>query len=112
MFQITNKHSANFAVCCAMRNGGQLILTAPFLNASPTTLIRARIEDGDVVHIEAPEYHGNPTIPREGVLCFYHFGWDLLDALRSAGFRSAAMLDVWSKETALFGDQNAIVATR
>ena len=95
-----------------LRDGGQLILTAPFLNVSPTTLVRARIENGDVVHIEAPEYHGNPAVPSEGVLCFYHFGWDLLDALRSAGFRSAAVLDVWGEATALFGDQNAIVATR
>lgn len=95
-----------------LRHGGQLILTAPFLNASPTTLVRAKIENGNLVHVETPEYHGNPTIPCDGVLCFYHFGWDLLDALRSAGFRSAAMLDAWGQETALFGDQNAVVATR
>jgi SAM-dependent methyltransferase len=95
-----------------LRDGGQLLLTAPFLNASPTTLVRARIEGGNLVHIEPPEFHGNPTIPGDGVLCFYHFGWDLLEALRHAGFRSVAMLDAWSEETALFGDQNGIVATR
>ena len=95
-----------------LRDGGQLILTVPFLNASPATLVRARIESGALVHLEPPEYHGNPTIPGDGVLCFYHFGWDLLDALRSAGFRSVAMLDAWGEETALFGDQNAIIATR
>ncbi len=95
-----------------LRDGGQVLLTAPFLNASPTTLVRARIEGGNLVHIEPPEYHGNPTIPGDGVLCFYHFGWELLDALRKAGFRSVAMLDAWGEETALFGDQNAIVATR
>jgi SAM-dependent methyltransferase len=95
-----------------LRDGGQLLLTAPFLNASPATLVRARIENGDVIHVETAEYHGNPTIPGDGVLCFYHFGWDLLDALRSAGFSSVAMLDAWGEATALFGDQNAIVATR
>ena len=95
-----------------LRDGGQLILTAPFLNASPTPLVRARFENGNLVHLEPPEYHGNPTIPGDRVLCFYHFGWDLLDALRSAGFRSVALLDAWGNQTALFGDQNAIVATR
>ena len=95
-----------------LRNGGQLILTAPFLNASPATLVRAVMENGNLVHLEPPEYHGNPTIPGDGVLCFYHFGWDLLDALRSAGFRSVALVDAFGEETALFGDQSAIVATR
>ena len=95
-----------------LRDGGQLLLTAPFLNASPTTLVRARFENDSTFHIEPPEYHGNPTIPGEGVLCLYHFGWDLLDELRSAGFRSVAMLDAWGEETALFGDQNAVVAIR
>lgn len=95
-----------------LRDGGQLLLTVPFLNASPSTLVRARIENDRLVHLELPEYHGNPTLPGDGVLCFYHFGWDLLDALRSAGFRSVALLDAWGDETAVFGDQNAIVATR
>jgi Methyltransferase domain len=95
-----------------LRDGGQLILTAPFLNASSATLVRACVDNGEIVHLEPPEYHGNPTIPGDGVLCFYHFGWDLIDALRGAGFRSVALLDAWGEDTALFGDQNAIVATR
>jgi len=98
--------------CRILAPGGQLLLTAPFLNASPLTLVRARIENGELRHLETPEYHGNPTHGEGGILCFYHFGWDLLDALRGAGFRSVALLDAWSAETALFGDQLAIVATR
>ena len=92
--------------------GGQLLLTAPFLAASATTLVRARIVDGALEHLEPPEYHGNPTNPGEGVLCYYHFGWDLLEALRVVGFRSVALLDAWGLETAVFGDQYAIVATK
>lgn len=92
--------------------GGQLLLTAPFLIASTTTLVRSRIENGEVMHLEPAEYHGNPTKPRNGMLCYYHFGWDLLGSLRAAGFRSVAMLDAWGQTTALFGDQIAIVATK
>lgn len=92
--------------------GGQLLLTAPFLAASATTLVRARFVDGALVHLEPPEYHGNPTIPDDGVLCHYHFGWDLLDVLRTVGFRSVALLDAWGHDTAVFGDQCAIVATK
>lgn len=95
-----------------LRDGGQLLLTAPFLNASSTTLTRASVDGETIIHYEPPEFHGNPTIPGDGVLCFYHFGWDLLEALRSAGLRSVALLDAWGDGTAVFGDQNAIVATR
>ncbi len=93
-------------------SGGKLLLTAPFLAGSAMTLVRARIVDGALEHLEPPEYHGNPTTPGNGVLCYYHFGWDLLEALRAAGFRSVALLDAWGDETAIFGDQLAIVATK
>ena len=92
--------------------GGQLLLTAPFLAGSLTTLVRATITDGVTTHLEPAEFHGNPTKPRDGLLCYYHFGWDLLDTLRSSGFRSVALLDAWGMETAIFGDQRAIVATK
>ena len=92
--------------------GGQLLLTAPFLAGSAKTLVRARIENGVTKHLEPAEYHGNPTKPHDGLLCYYHFGWDLLETLRSTGFRSVALLDAWAMETATFGDQSAIVATK
>lgn len=63
-------------------------------------------------HLEPPAYHGNPNIPGDGVLCYYHFGWDLLDTLRAAGFRSIPVIDAWGGATAVFGDQLAIVATK
>ena len=111
------EHVPNYAQAIAeffrvLNVGGQLLLTIPFLAGAATTLIRARIVDDQLEHLEAPEYHGNPTIPGDGVLCYYHFGWDLLNALRTAGFRSVAILDAWGDETAIFGDQIAVVATK
>jgi SAM-dependent methyltransferase len=95
--------------------GGQLFLTAPFLPASEETLVRARLT-GEVTrpveHLEPPEYHGNPTDPEGGTLCFYHFGWNLLHELRSEGFRAVALMESWSNETAIFGNQQVIVATK
>jgi SAM-dependent methyltransferase len=95
--------------------GGQLFLTAPFLPASYDTLVRARIGNDaahPIEHLLPPEYHGNPTDPEGGALCFYHFGWDLLDALRKEGFRAVALLEAWGMETATFGNQQVIVATK
>lgn len=109
---VPDYHSALSEFHRVLRSGGQIIITAPFLNGADKTLVRAQHKDGHLLHLETPEYHGNPTVAGGGVLCYYHFGWDLLAQIRAAGFRSAALLDAWGYETGIFGDQNAIVATK
>jgi hypothetical protein len=43
--------------------------------------LRARIgADGAIEHLEPAEYHGD--LVSGGVLCFHHFGWDLLEQAR------------------------------
>ena len=71
-----------------LRPGGRMVLTVPFYAGRESSEEVARIApDGRVEHLRAPEYHGDPL--GGGVLCFHHFGWDLPDALRDAGFASA-----------------------
>ena len=95
-----------------LKPGGVLVLTAPFLPGSSATLTRATLEpDGTVRHLLQPEYHGDPLQP-EGVLCFYHFGWDLLDSIRSAGFSSAQFALPWSLSHAEVGGCWTLVARR
>jgi SAM-dependent methyltransferase len=82
--------------------GGRLVLTVPFLETVQQTLVRARLhDDGRIEHFEPEEIHGDPV--SGGVLCFYHFGWDLLDALRTAGFRRAEWIRSFAPEYGLFG---------
>lgn len=89
-----------FARC--LRPGGRLVLTVPFLVDSEATVVRARLrEDGEVEHLLPPEIHGDPVAG--GVLCFYHFGWDLLAACRAAGFREARWHQAWRPDQGLFG---------
>lgn len=89
-----------FARC--LRPGGRLVMTIPFAQASLATLVRARLRaDGSVEHLMEPEIHGDPVAG--GVLCYYHFGWDLLDATRAAGFRRASWVRTWSPREGLFG---------
>lgn len=77
-----------------LRPGGRLVFTVPFFANQPTTEIRATVDDaGNVEHLLAPEIHGNPI--GEGSLCFQHFGWDLLDAVRNAGFGEARANLYW-----------------
>lgn len=71
-----------------LRPGGRLYITVPF-NYGPMTTVRAKIlPDGTTDHLLAPEYHGDPIRP-EGVLCYYHFGYSLLDDMRAAKFSDA-----------------------
>jgi SAM-dependent methyltransferase len=91
--------------------GGALVLTAPFVQDFEHTLVRARLAgDGTVEHLEPAEFHGDPL--GDGVLCFYHFGWDLTDAAREAGFASAAMVLPWAPAYGLFSNLWTLVARR
>jgi SAM-dependent methyltransferase len=92
--------------------GGHLTLTAPFLRDQPHSVTRARVrDDGSIEHLLAAEYHGDP-VDSGGVLCFHHFGWDLLDHLRAAGFARAEMVTAWTPEYGYLGAIEAIVAQR
>ena len=74
-----------------LRPGGRLVLTVPFYaDAASTETVARRSADGSIEHLQPPEYHGDPL--GGGVLCFHHFGWDLLPAIRAAGFADAVAL--------------------
>lgn len=72
-----------------LRAGGVLLFTCPFLMYRTDIATRATEQaDGTVVHHETPEYHGDP-VRAEGALTFHHFGWQLLQECRDAGFADA-----------------------
>ena len=94
-----------------LRPGGRLVLTAPFIADLEETLVRARIDAaGEVEHLLEPEYHGDPVAG--GILCFYHFGWDLTDAARAAGFSDARMRLPWAPGLGYCDALWTLVATR
>lgn len=71
-----------------LRPGGSLVFTVPLMDA-PATLERARSENGAIVHLLEPEYHGDRLRGRRKVLAFRTYGLDILDRLRAAGFEAA-----------------------
>ena len=86
-----------------LRPGGMLVITAPFISSLENTLVRARITSEGEIHHDLPaEYHGDP-LGDAGILCFYHFGWDLLDTTRAAGFTDVSMVLPWSPGAGLLG---------
>lgn len=71
-----------------LRPGGTLVLTVPFYADRYASAVIASVRpDGGVEHIGMPEFHGDPL--SGAVPCFHHFAWDLLQAMREAGFGDA-----------------------
>ena len=77
--------------------GGSLVLTVPFRYRAARTMTSARLPD--VAGRLAVEY-------REAV---HEIGWDVLDLLRSVGFRHAAVHSFWSNELGYLGSFNMIL---
>jgi SAM-dependent methyltransferase len=74
-----------------LKPGGWHIGTHPFRFLAAENEVRARMEDGRVVHLMEPERHGNPTDPDGGSLVFQTPGWEILNLCRKAGFSEAVM---------------------
>jgi SAM-dependent methyltransferase len=92
--------------------GGHVLLSAPFYMDHDKTIVRATIDENrTVTYLLTPEYHGDPVIP-QGILCFYHFGWDLLDEFRSAGFKSVKVLIGYDIDKFILGTLPFIVAEK
>ena len=94
-----------------LKPGGRMLLSVPFVAGSKDNIIRARLKDGEVEHVLPPEYHGDP-LSQAGVLCYTHFGWELLDELRAVGFRDAYALCYYSLEFGYLGGEQFLFIGR
>ncbi len=91
---VPDYHRALGEFARVLRPGGVLVLTVPFYDDQAESTVLARIAaDGSIDHLQPAEYHGDP-VSSSGALCFHHFGWDLLDAMRANGFSKAEVLRV------------------
>ena len=92
-----------------LSRGGNILWTVPFIRQHRENTIRARMRpDGSVEHIMEPEYHGDP-VNRKGVLCFYHFGWELLEQVKSIGFREVYACLFWSDVFGYLGPESIVL---
>ena len=90
--------------------GGLFLMTVPLHLGSGPTIVRAEIDSaGRLHHLLPPEYHGDPVDPDKGILCFYHFGWHVLEEMKSAGFQDAMIRLLWSSDYANVGNEQAVV---
>lgn len=88
-----------------LRPGGKLLFSVPFRKDSYKNIVRAHLtSEGTVEHLLPPEYHGDP-INSKGCLCFYHFGWVILDQLLEIGFNKTNALMYWSRALGYIGGE-------
>lgn len=101
---------AAFIQCLrVLKPGGRLLFSVPFFVRKRRTLIRARhSSDGEIIHLMPPEYHRDP-LSKQGCLAYYHFGWSLLDDLRTIGFQQVAVQFFWSRHFAYLGGQSCVI---
>jgi len=111
VFEHVPDYTKAFAECFrCLKPDGNLLFTVPF-TGNPDTLVRAQVNaDGTISHLMPPEYHGDP-LNTNGCLCFYHFGWDMLENVRKLGFRDAVALIYWSRDFGYLGNSAQVIFT-
>jgi hypothetical protein len=69
-----------------LKHNGYFVFTVP-LSDNPMTIERCYIENGQIVHVLPPEYHGD-HLRSKGILAFRNYGLDIVQRLESSGFKS------------------------
>ena len=92
-----------------LRRTGQLIATFPFRYGEQSSEVRARIDNDEITHSLAPQYHDDSLEAEAKKLVFFIPGWDILEAAREAGFSSAEILAISSRKHAILGTEIATV---
>lgn len=90
-----------------LKPGGRMMWSVPFVPAAPNNIVRATVAGGQVKHHHPPEYHGNP-LSEAGSLCFTHFGWEMLEQMKRAGFSNVYALGYQSLEFGYLGYEQFI----
>jgi SAM-dependent methyltransferase len=76
-----------------LKPGGKHIFTTPVVWDRPNTRIRAFMEDGKVMNVFPPSYHGSKTKNQSDYLVFYEFGQDLVARCEKAKFHVELLSD-------------------
>jgi SAM-dependent methyltransferase len=96
VFEHVPSDAAGFAeIRRVLRPGGAFIFTVPLFDADQT-VERARLKDGQVIHLLPAEYHDDRIRGRNTVLVYRDYGRDIVQRLLAAGFASARIETAFS----------------
>jgi hypothetical protein len=111
VFEHIPNYKKALAECCrCLKPGGVLFFSVPFVRTSKKNIVLAYLSQaGEIIHLLPPEYHYDPINP-DGCLCFYHFGWEMLDDLKIVGFKDSKALLYWSIDLGYLGGEQLMFA--
>jgi hypothetical protein len=97
VFEHVPNPSKAFSECArVLKPGGVMLATIPFHDANELTVVRAKLQTGQLEELLPSVFHGNP-VSEKGSLVFTDFGWNFLDQVKAAGF-SKVNLEIYSSE--------------
>ena len=67
-----------------LKPGGAHLFSMPWYPELKTTRQRAKVEDGKIIYLEEPVYHGNPIDRQKGSLVTFDWGQDFVDIIYKA----------------------------
>ena len=73
MEHVPDALAAEREIIRVLKPGGGYIFTVPYMANTKHDNVRAVMENGQVKHLEEPQYHGDPVRPKEGILVFRIF---------------------------------------
>jgi GT2 family glycosyltransferase/glycosyltransferase involved in cell wall biosynthesis len=71
-----------------LKPGGIMLATIPFHWDLEVSVPRALLDNGELINLLPPIYHGNP-VSSDGSIVFTDFGWDILTEMNKCGFDDA-----------------------
>ena len=87
---------------------GHLLFTVP-LTGNQVTLERARLDDGRIVHMQPPTFHGDRLGGPGSVLVYRDYGQDILERVRECGFDHVRL---WTPQHAFMGHTRGVIVAR
>lgn len=89
-----------------LKPGGMMVFTVP-IALDANTFERARLVDGEVVHLATPEHHRDPASMHAPVLAYRNYGIDIVARLSEAGFSQAEIAQ--PPDAPWFGFQRPVI---
>lgn len=109
---VPNSRTAIQELFRVLQREGIVIASFPFERDSLNTTERAaKNPDGSISYFAPPEYHGNPLL-KEDILCYRHFGWDVIEKFKSVGFSTVKIGFGWSKRFAHLGPEQIVLVAQ
>ena len=90
---------------------GAMLFTVPFAFTEKNIVRAVKKNDGTIEYLMTPDIHGDPNTS-EGCLCYFYFGWELLDHMREIGYADASAYIYWSKKFGYLGKYQILFVGR